>query len=144
MTIIPAINQYENYYVFNTHDMFTNYVAITVSSTNPNINSILLNNSPRTLSWETVHLNGNTYYYGVLALPAGRHILSFYGQNAKFGAIIYGSSENDTYALPAGIKLDLATDLPSQGTCNLYEILSLHTVYVYTILQLLHQFKMQY
>ena len=115
MTIIPAIDQFEDYYVFNTHDGYTNYVAITVKSTNPNIDSMLLNNSPKTVNWETVNLDGNAHYYGVLQLPAGRHTLAFSEGVVKFGAIIYGSSETDTYALPAGMKLNLATDLPSRG-----------------------------
>jgi len=64
-------------------------------------------------AWETFNLNT---YYAVLNLPSGRHTLTFSGGGVRFGAIIYGSSGTDTYALPAGMKLDLTTDLPSQGT----------------------------
>ena len=79
--------------------------------------------------------------YGVLQLPAGRHTLTFSGGHVKFGAIIYGSSGIDTYALPVGMKLNLATDLPSQGMLKS----DIHNMsYLCTILQFLHQFKMQY
>ena len=65
------------------------------------------------------------------------------GGDVKFGAIIYGSSQTDTYSLPAGMRLDLATDLPSEGMyVNI--ITCMHTTSYLNILQLLHQFKMQY
>jgi len=54
-------------------------------------------------------------YYGILQLTAGRHTLTFL-EGVNFGAIIYGLSGTDTYALPAGMKLDQATDLPIRGT----------------------------
>ena len=111
-TIIPAIDQFEDYYVMNTNN---SYVVLTVVGTNPTLNQILLDTNPSTVSWEVFILNERTCYYGVVQLSAGRHTLTFLGGDVKFGAIIYGSSGTDTYALPAGMKLDLATDLPSQG-----------------------------
>ena len=137
MTIIPATEQFEDHYIFNANNSGA-HVALTVMGTNPNINPILLDNNPATVNWETV--NSHTYY-AVLSLPSGRHTLTFLGGDVKFGATIYGPSGTDTYALPAGMKLDLATDLPSQGVLKsvIYT-----TSYLYTILQLLHQFKMQY
>ena len=135
MTIIPAVDQFKDHYVFNTNN---SRVALTVMKTNPNVHPILLDNYPATVNWETV--NSNTYYT-VLSLPSGRHTLSFSGGSVKFGAIIYGSSGTDTYALSAGMKLDLVTDLPSQG---MFKSVIYTTSYLYTILQLLHQFKMQY
>ena len=135
MTIIPAIDQFEDYYVMNTNN---SYVVLTVVGTNPNIIPILLDDNPATVSWEVFILNESVYYYGVLQLPAGRHTLTFLKGVVNFGAIIYGSSGTDTYALPAGMKLDLATDLPSQG---MLKSVMQTTSYVYTILQLLHQFK---
>ena len=137
MTIIPATEQFEDHYIFNANNSGT-HVALTVMGTNPNINPILLDNNPATVNWETV--NSHTYY-AVLSLPSGRHTLTFSEGDVKFGATIYGPSGTDTYALPAGMKLNLATDLPSQGVLKsvIYT-----TSYLYTILQLLHQFKMQY
>ncbi|XP_065916878.1 uncharacterized protein [Dysidea avara] len=111
MTIIPAIDQFEDYYVMNTNN---SYVVLTVVGSNPNIIPILLDDNPATVSWEVFILNESAYYYGVLQLPSGRHTLTFLEGVVKFGAIIYGSSGTDTYALPAGMKLDLVTDLPSQ------------------------------
>ena len=134
MTIIPATNHFEDHYVLNTNN---SHVALTVLGTNPNINSLLFDSNPATVSWETVSVNT---FHAVLSLPSGRHTLTFSGGHVKFGAIIYGSSGTDTYALPAGMKLDLATDLPSQGMLKSV----IHNMsYLYTILQLLHQFKMQ-
>ena len=111
MTIIPAIDQFEDYYVMNTNN---SYVVLTVMGSNPNIIPILLDDNPATVSWEVFILNESAYYYGVLQLPSGRHTLTFLEGVVKFGAIIYGTNGTDTYALPAGMKLDLVTDLPSQ------------------------------
>ena len=115
MTVIPAIDQFDNFYVFNAHVNFNNYIALTVASINPNVNTLLLDNSPTTIQWELIPLDGEMYYYGVLNTSSGRHTLAFSGPIVKFGVIIYGSSYSDSYSLPAGMKLDLATDLPSQG-----------------------------
>ena len=115
MAIIPAVEQFESKYIFNVPNSFTSYASLTSTTTNPNGRTLLLNDSPTTVSWELVNLNGVVYYYGVLQLPAGRHTLTFSEDNVRFGAIIYGSSGTDAFAFPAGMKLDLVTDLPSQG-----------------------------
>ena len=141
MTIIPAIDQFDDLYVFNTYDNYNSYVVVTVKASNPNVNPILYNEIQTNISWKLVYLNEDEYYYGVLLLNVGRHMLTFSGGDVKFGAIIYGSSGTDTYALPGGMKLDLATDLPSQG---MFKSGIYTTSYLYTIFQLLHQFKMQY
>jgi len=112
MTIIPAIDQFEDYYVMNTN---YSYVVLTVVGNNPNIIPILLDDNPATVNWEVFILNENAYYSGILQLPVGRHTLTFLEGVVNFGAIIYGLIGTDTYALPAGIKLDIVTDLPSQG-----------------------------
>ena len=135
MTIIPATNQFEDHYVINTNN---SHVVLTVMGTNPNINPILLDNSPATVHWETVNFNT---YYAVLGLPSGKHTLTFSESKVKFGAIIYGSIGNNTYSFPAGIKLGLATDLPSQGMCN--RIISIASFFFFNF-QLLYRFKMQY
>jgi len=112
MTIIPAIDQFEPYYVLNTDN---SYVALTLIGNN--VNQILVDDNPTTVNWEEFIINNQMFYYGVLPLvSAGRHTLALSGDNVKFGAIIYGFSQTDTYARPAGMKLDLTTDLPSQGT----------------------------
>ena len=115
MIFIPAIDQFDNSYVFNTYDDYDSHVIVTVRAGNSTLNSIIHNNMNKTVYWQFISLNGKEYINGVLKLPAGRHTLTFSGDNVEFGAVIYGSSGTDTYALPAGMKLDLVTDLPSQG-----------------------------
>jgi len=128
MTIIPALDHFQTQYVFNTYTTFDSYVVLTVKNTNPNTDSLLLNNNPVTLAWESVEINKNTYYFGTLFLSANRHTLEFSRTNIKFGAIIYGLSENniDTYALSAGLALDVNENLPIQGTY----------IYLYTHIQI--------
>jgi len=61
-----------------------------------------------------MNLNDESFYYAVLSVSSGRHTYTISGGSIKFGVILYGPSGSDTYALPAGISLDVATDLPSQ------------------------------
>ena len=108
MTIIPALVHFEDSYVLNAHEGFNNYIAITVKDTDPTSNSMMINNTPVNLSWEMIKLDGDEYYFSTLMLTAGRYVLAFSENTVRFGAIIYGSNENDTFALPAGMRLNIA------------------------------------
>lgn len=110
MLTVPGLVHYETRYVFNTFDDLS-FSVVTIPTENPNFNPILLNNSVNLLDWKTIELNTKIYYYAVLPLPAGAHTLSFFGNYVNFGVIIYGN----THALPAGVRLNLTTNLPSQG-----------------------------
>jgi len=118
MTIIPASNQFDDFYSFNTHTNFNNYVALSISSSNPNFSTLLIDNNPATVRWELINLNEVTHYYGVLNPSFGRHTLTFLGNNIKFGAIIYGSGVSDSYSLPAGIISIVSKDLANHGEKN--------------------------
>ena len=122
MTIIPAVVHFEDSYVLNAHEGFNNYIAITVKDTDPTNNSLMINNNPVTVRWEMIELDGDEYYFSTLMLTAGRYVLAFSENTFRFGAIIYGSNENDTFALPAGMRLSIAENLPHAG------------LYLYTIL----------
>jgi len=65
MTIVPSIDQFDEFYVFNTFDNFDNYLAlkITVTATDPNINSLLINSFPAVLSWKLANLNDGSFYF---------------------------------------------------------------------------------
>ena len=115
MTILPAIDQFDDFYVINTHTNFNNYIALSVTSSNPNLNTLLLDNNHTTVRWELLNLNEETYYYGVLNPSPGRHTLTFSGTDITFGAIIYGSGTADSYSLPAGMIFNVSRDLPLQG-----------------------------
>ena len=119
MTIIPALSHFQTHYVFETYSNFDNHVVMTVKNTNPNTYSLLLNNNPVTLEWESVEINEITYYYSMLSLSANnRQKLEFSRNDIKFGAMIYGITQrenNDTFALPAGLALNIREDLPMQG-----------------------------
>ena len=117
MTILQTPEQFEHHYVFNMYNNFSNYVALTVKASNPSFNHILLNNSAVGVTWERISLNGNIYYFGVITLSAGKHILE---ANFKFGAILYGSNTDYTYALPAGMILNITAKPPSQGINYIY------------------------
>ena len=119
MTIIPAVDQFEDHYVFSANN---SRVALTVMGTNPNI---LLDGHLISVQWTMINFE-EPHYYSVLILSGGRHTLTFSG-DGKFGVIVYGSSGTNTYAFPAGMKLDLAADLPSQGMKH--KFLYMHILY---------------
>ena len=121
MTILPALNHFQTKYVFPTYFRYDNYVILSVKNTDPNNNSLLLNETPLVVEWTSVEINGNKYYYSTLLLSVdSRQTLEFSRNDIKFGAILYGVSqrENDinTFALPAGLTLDINETLPNQGT----------------------------
>ena len=111
MTIIPALVHFEDSYVLNALKGFNNYIAITVKDTDPTNNSLMINNNPVTVRWELIQLDGDDCYFSTLMLTAGRYALAFSGNTVRFGVIIYGSNENDTFALPAGMRLNIAENL---------------------------------
>ena len=114
MTIVPAVNQFRNIYVFNTYN--NSIASFIVNEMDPSGTPILLNNVPLSdMIWERVTLDEMTYFYGTIALPLERNKLNFLGRAIEFGVIIYGFNEIDPYAFAAGLELDLATDLPTQG-----------------------------
>ena len=115
MTIIPALVHYEDSYVLNAHEGFNNYIAITVKDTDPTSNSLMIDNNPITVRWQIIELDGDVCYFGAVMLTAGRHEITFLKNLIKFGLIIYGSNERDTFALPAGLRLDIAKNLPQSG-----------------------------
>ena len=115
MTIIPSLVHYEDNYVFNAYEDFDNYIAITVKDNDITNNSILIDNSPVTVRWEMIELDGDVYYFSTLMLTSGRHTITFSRNSIKFGAVIYGSNTNDMFALPSGIRLNLTKNLPHSG-----------------------------
>ena len=122
MTIIPALVHYEDSYVLNAHEGFNNYIAITVKDTDPTSNSIMINNNPVTVRWQMIELDEDIYYFGTLMLTAYRYVVAFLDNSITFGVIQYGSNENDTFALPAGMRLSIDENLPNAGLYyNTYE-----------------------
>ena len=115
MTIIPALVHYEDSYVLTAHEGVNNYIAITVKDINPIQSSLMSNDNPIAVRWQMIELDGDQYYFAISLLTAGRHIITFSGSSIKFGVVIYGLSHNDTFALPAGMRLNIAEDLPNAG-----------------------------
>ena len=123
MLIVAGLVHYETHYVFNTFDNLT-FAAVTVPTENPRFNPLLINNSVYYANWENTELNADVYYYTTISLPAGVHTFAFVGNYVKLGVIIFGYSTNNTYASPAGMRLNLSTDLPSQGYNYIFYIYS--------------------
>ena len=115
MTIIPALVHYKDNYVLTAHEDVNNYIAITVKDTNPTHSILMSNDNPIAESWQMIELDGDEYYLATSMLTAGRHVITFSGSSITFGVIIYGSSHNDTFALPAGMRLNMAKNLPHAG-----------------------------
>ena len=111
MTIIPTTNQFEDSYVLNANNSGT-HAALTTLGTNPEVHSLLLImlNNYIFLTYQVGSNHKEVYYYGIVQLPAGRYTLAFLG-----GDITFGATDTFIHFLAAGMKLDLATDLPSQG-----------------------------
>ena len=123
MTIIPALVHYEDNYVFNTYRDYTNYIAITVKDTdNITNNSIMIDNSPVTVIWEIIELDGDVYYFSTVMLTVGRHAVTFSEGFVEFGAVIYGLNEDDMFALPAGMRLNIAENLTHAGLYLCYAL----------------------
>ena len=127
MTIIPALVHYEDNYVFNTYSNYTNYIAITVKDTNVTKNSIMIDNSPVTVRWEIIELEGDVYYFSTLIVTPGRHAITFSESSIKFGVVIYISNEVITIALPAGMKLNMTSNFPTAGMYVRVHILCIST-----------------
>ena len=121
MTIIPALEHYEDNYVLTAHEGFSNYIAITVNDTNPSSKTLLLNDSPITVSWRKIELDGDTYYFSTLLLPAGRHKIAFMNNSVTFGVMLYGSNGNNAFAFPAGMKMNMIKTFPNAGLFLLYD-----------------------
>ena len=141
MTIIPALVHYEDSYVLNAHEGFNNYIAITVKDTDPTSNSMMINNNPVTVRWHMIELDGDEYYFSTFMLTVGKHVVEFSDNSIIFGVIQYGSNDNDTFALPAGVRLNIAENLPNTGL-PLYMDNYMHIVCLPTYeFQLLHQYR---
>ena len=117
MTIIPALVHYENNYVLNTYEGFDNFIALTGKDADVATNTILLDHSPIFLKWKMIELDGDAYHFATVFLPSGRHTIAFLGKSVEFGVILYGLNKNDTYAYPAGMKLNFTGNVPYEGTC---------------------------
>ena len=115
MTIIPALVHFEDSYTVNAHEGFDNYMAVTVKNTYVTNNSIMFDDSPIMLKWKIYELDGDTYYFGTLSLTAGRHKVTFIENSITFGAILYGSNENNSFALPGGMKLNVSQNFTHAG-----------------------------
>ena len=136
MTIIPALVHYEDNYVFNSYDDFTNFIAITVKNTNVATNPIMLDDSPITVKWKVIELDEDVYHFVTLKLTPGRHTVSFLEHSMPFGVMIYGSNENDTFALPAGMRIKLDKNFTRAG---LYPFMMHYLRMCIFCFQLLHQ-----
>ena len=118
MTIIPSPVHYEDIYVFNAYGNVNNYIAITVKDIDITKNSVIIDNSLVTVTWEMIELDGDVYHFSTLIiLTAGRHVITFSEGSVRFGAVIYISNEIGTIALPAGMRLSMADDFPRAGLC---------------------------
>ena len=115
MTIIPSLVHYEDNYVLNAYEDFDNYITITVTNTNVSTNSILLDDSPIAMTWTIIELDGDSYYFATLTLSVGRHTLAFSKHSITFGVIVYGLNEKGSFALPAGLRIDVAKIFARQG-----------------------------
>ena len=115
MTIIPALIHFEDSYIINAHEGFNNYMAVTVKNTYVTNSSIMLDDSPIILKWKIYELDGDVYYFGTLLLTAGRHRVTFIESSITFGAIIYGSNENNAFAFPGGMKLHVSQNFAHAG-----------------------------
>ena len=144
MTIIPALVHYEDNYVLTVHEGVNNYIAVTVKDTNsPTSSSLMSNNNPIVVTWQMIELNGEIYYFTTSVLTAGRHVITISGNSLAFGVIIYGSSYNDSFALPAGMKLNIAENLPYEGLYYIYVYYLICYINILLLcIQLPHQYRM--
>ena len=123
MTILPALSHFQTKHVVQTYNSFPRhdyYVVLSVENTDPNTESLLLNDSPFTSEWKLVEINGNNYYYTTLSLSFfTRQSLQFSNNDIKFGAVLYGVRQREnrfeTLAQPAGLALDIDETLPIQS-----------------------------
>ena len=84
MTIIPSLEHYEDNYVLNAHEGFTNYITIAVKDSDITNNSVMINSSPVTVRWQMIELDGDVYHFSTLTLTSGRHTIAFSRSSVKF------------------------------------------------------------
>ena len=114
MTVVPAVTHFSDAFVFNIYDF--SIVSLVVREINPRYIPLLLNDvQVSDLIWEEVILDEITYFYGTIQLQHSINSLNFLAMTIEFAAVIYGFSEIDHYALPAGMKLDVIMNMPIQG-----------------------------
>ncbi len=114
MTLTPPTFQFLESYVFSTYsslrgEEYSNHVMIIIET--EHIRGILIDSEilsfPASDWWEVPE---SGYTVAKLVITPGRHVLSHRQPNVKFGAILYGVRQQESYGSPLGQAL---TALPN-------------------------------
>ncbi|XP_060582385.1 uncharacterized protein LOC132738805 [Ruditapes philippinarum] len=107
MSIVPAINQYRNFYHFSiiaTNEPFTHYLTIIAKT--EDLSGLRINgNQMGNIFYSYVtHANNETFTVNVYKLTAGEYHL-YHVTGRTFGAIQYGFYLNYAYGYPLGMEV---------------------------------------
>ena len=112
---IPAIHQYQNtahFTTFNSSDFSVNYISITLTASQFNSSSILLNDQPVDCDWQSIYnTSGSVVGYGCTTnVSAGSmHTVHHTGQEAGLAVLVYGFDYHQAYGYIAGLTHPVVT-----------------------------------
>jgi len=99
MTLVPAINQFDNQHIINTPTGFTDYMNIVVHKEgiyDVELDGINIDSNQFTL------VNGTDYASAQIQISAGEHTIN---SDKKIGISGYGFASFDSYAYPSSLRL---------------------------------------
>lgn len=117
MLFIPSLDQYSNNYKFLTPTKanLTHYIVIIVKSQDENGIRLDGNKIYSKIEGVDVLLINDVIYLIISAeVSAGQHQVTHQDPNVKFGLILYGFDDTQSYAYPAGLSLPSASS-PAAG-----------------------------
>ena len=123
MSIVPAVSQYLNDYVFSTvtslteDDPYRHYVSLIIPT--QHIGGIKLDEqaiNPDSFVIEWTKVGKTVFSYAVIALTRGRHHLYHETQSVTFGAQLYGIKLQEAYGHPLGHRLEAIENVCVQAS----------------------------
>lgn len=109
MTLVPAVEHYENQYTFITPDVadFNNY--FTIVTLQKHVDDIRFDDIQitriRYIEQHLLNADGEYWVSLSIMIPSGVHTLKHAHSDVGFGAIGYGFKPYDAYGFPLGMKM---------------------------------------
>ncbi|XP_069114833.1 uncharacterized protein [Argopecten irradians] len=117
MTTLPAIENYDDEYVFYAPQTHRNNSALeillVVAVKNEHKDKIVLSGYPLSDSTTFTHVSNTKFVVGVTTLTSGHHVIS---ADDAFMAIIFGVDEDESYSFPLGMDLENMAEMISSSS----------------------------
>ena len=123
MSLLPPANQYNNNYFLPFGNLsfikYKTYVTITVLPQFFDKKKIHVDNSTISKPWISVKCSNGKICGYATTVSAGR-VVQHLDRDAKIGAIIFGTGDDDAYGCPAGFRNASNNQCKQTNTLNLY------------------------